>query len=116
MCIGLPMQVLSASTGFALCHDRQGQRRRIDTALVGPCAPGDWLLIFLDAARERLDAQRAEEINATLAMLDAALFGAAPEAADSAPFSLPSALSGEQLAALLGQPAPMPGPLKSELK
>lgn len=109
MCIGLPMYVLSASPGAALCRDRQGQTRRIDTALVGDCASGDcasgdWLLVFLDAARERLDATRAAEIEATLAMLDAALCGDADASSGAVAFELPSAMSAEHLASLLGQP------------
>jgi hydrogenase expression/formation protein HypC len=59
-------------------------------ALVGPCAPGDWLLIFLDAARERLDAQRASEIDATLRLLEDALFGTA-RSQTARRFELPSA-------------------------
>lgn len=100
------MQVVEAELGFARCRDRHGEERRIDLSLVGPCAVGDWLLIFLDAARERLDAQRASEIDSTLGLLEDALFGTAPQP-DSAPgFSLPSAMSAGQLAALLGQASP----------
>ena len=102
MCIGLPMQVLAPLPGAALCLDRQGRQRQIDTALVGACQAGDWLLVFLDAARERLDAARAAEIDATLALLEAALAGV-PSAAAAAPaFVLPSALDAAQLAALTG--------------
>lgn len=102
MCIGLPLHVLAVRPGAALCRDRHGEQRWIDTALVDSCAPGDWLLVFLDAARERLSAERAAEIDATLALLDAALQG---ESADGqAAFALPSAMSAEHLASLLGQP------------
>ena len=63
-------------------------------------------MIFLDAARERLDAQRASEIDSPLRLLEAALFGTAPQP-DSVPgFSLPSAMNAEQLAALLGHASP----------
>jgi hydrogenase expression/formation protein HypC len=100
------MQVIEAGLGFARCRDRHGEERRIDLSLVGPCVVGDWLLIFLDAARERLDAQRASEIDSTLRLLEDALFGTAPQP-DSAPgFSLPSAMSAGHLAALLGQASP----------
>ncbi|UCL89582.1 HypC/HybG/HupF family hydrogenase formation chaperone [Pseudomonas sp. HS-18] len=102
MCIGLPMNVLAVRPGAALCSDRQGQQRWIDTVLVDECAIGDWLLVFIDAARERLAPERAAEIHATLTLLDAALHG---EPADSQPaFALPSAMSAEHLASLLGQP------------
>jgi hydrogenase assembly chaperone HypC/HupF len=65
MCIGIPMQVIEADGRFALCEGR-GERRRIHTALVGDVLPGDWLLVFLDDARERIDADRATEVNAAL--------------------------------------------------
>ena len=106
MCIGLPMQVIEAELGFARCRDRNGEERRIDLSLVGPCAVGDWLLIFLDAARERLDAQRAAEIDSTLRLLEEALFGTAPQPDRAPGFSLPSAMSAGQLAALLGHASP----------
>jgi len=102
MCIGLPVQVTELRPGAALGVDRHGQRRWIDTALVGDCAVGDWLLAFLGAARERLSAERAAEIDATLTLLDAALLGDAPP--QETAFTLPSAMSAEDLAALLGQP------------
>ena len=112
MCIGLPMQVLAAVPGGARCRDRNGAERLIDTALVGPCAAGDWLLVFLDAARERLDAARAAEIDATLALLEAALAGTPPAAAAAPAFALPSALDAAQLAALTGA-APTPSTKES---
>jgi len=110
------MQVVSANLGSSVCRDRHGEERLIDTALVGTCRAGDWLLIFLDAARERLDAQRAAEIDSTLAMLEAALYGNVPEP-DSAPgFILPSAMNAEQLATLLGQMPIVTAPVRPSLK
>ncbi|MFS2158188.1 HypC/HybG/HupF family hydrogenase formation chaperone [Pseudomonas sp. Pseusp122] len=105
MCIGMPMQVISATAGFAQCRDRYDRAQHVDTALVGPCAPGDWLLVFIDAARERLDGQRAAEIEATLMLLDLAMAGDIPDAGDAPGFALPSAMSGAQLAALTGNAA-----------
>ncbi|MCP1650255.1 HypC/HybG/HupF family hydrogenase formation chaperone [Pseudomonas nitroreducens] len=108
MCIGLPMQVLATRPGAALCSDRHGQQRWIDTTLVDACASGDWLLVFIDAAREHLTAERAAEIDATLALLDAAMLG--EQADGQAAFALPSAMSAEHLANLLGQPIPKESP------
>ena len=102
MCIGIPMQVLAVTDGFAECRGR-GERRRISTLLVGACAPGDWLLAFLDDARERIPATRADEINAVLDLLEEALGGDAG-AAGASPFSLPSAMSAAEAGALAGQP------------
>ncbi|MCK6424125.1 MAG: HypC/HybG/HupF family hydrogenase formation chaperone [Burkholderiaceae bacterium] len=108
MCIGLPMQVRSTAPGRARVEGR-GEQRWVDTALVGEVQPGDWLLVFLDGARERLDPERAAEIDATLTLLGDALLGHAGDpghpAADPTAnpgFALPSAMSAEQLAALTG--------------
>lgn len=100
MCIGIPMQVEQTEERHAWVSG-QGQRRRVGTALVGPVAVGDWLLVFLDDARERIDAQRAAEVNAVLELVAAAMNGSAPS--DQAlGFELPSRLSAEQLRALTG--------------
>jgi len=71
MCIGIPLQVRTVEPGHALCVGRGGPRR-VGTALVGEVAVGDWLLVFLDQAQQRIDEQRAAEIEATLALLEAA--------------------------------------------
>jgi hydrogenase expression/formation protein HypC len=106
MCIGLPLIVTESWTGGALVRGR-GRSAMIDTRLVGDCAPGDWLLVFLDAARERLDAERAAEINAALDLLEAGLAGDTKTAQTAPPgFTLPSAMSAAQLGALTGQAAP----------
>jgi hydrogenase expression/formation protein HypC len=98
MCIGIPMQVEAVEPGHAWVVGR-GERRRIDTALVAPVQVGDWLLVFLDGARERIDAQRADEIGATLDLLADALGGAAPS---DPGFDLPSAMSAAEIGALAG--------------
>jgi hydrogenase expression/formation protein HypC len=101
MCIGLPMQVIATRPGFATVQGR-GEEREVNTALIGECAPGDWLLIFIDGARERIDAERAAEVNATLDLLGSAFVDTQMAQADAA-FTLPSAMSAEQLAALTGK-------------
>lgn len=101
MCIGLPMQVIATRPGFATVQGR-GEEREVNTALIGECTPGDWLLIFIDGARERIDAERAAEVNATLDLLGSAFFDAQMAQADAA-FTLPSAMSADQLAALTGK-------------
>jgi hydrogenase assembly chaperone HypC/HupF len=50
---------------FAWCDGRNG-RRRINTMLIDAVQPGDWLLTFLDSAREAIDAERAIMINSAL--------------------------------------------------
>ena len=101
MCIGLPMQVRTVEPGFAYCHGR-GESRRISTLLVGDCVQGDWLLAFLDDARERIDASRAAEINDVLDMLQAALSGHSDDIAVP-DFALPSCMSGADIAVFAHQ-------------
>ncbi len=69
------MQVLECNGYVALCQGR-GSRRQIDLALVGEQPPGTWLLAFIDAAREVIDAERAAQIDAALDGLEAVMAGA----------------------------------------
>lgn len=101
MCIGFPMRVLEAWSDHARVHGR-GRGETIDTRLVGEVRPGDWLLVFQGAARERLAPQRAAEIDATLDLLDAALGGHAEAAGADPAFDLPSRMDPAALAALTG--------------
>ncbi|MFZ5576241.1 MAG: HypC/HybG/HupF family hydrogenase formation chaperone [Pseudomonadota bacterium] len=99
MCIGIPMQVIEIDGRFALCEGH-GERRRVNTALVDEVAAGDWLLVFLDDARERIDAARAAEVNAALDLMLAAMQG--QEVHDDVDFALPSQMSLEHMRALTG--------------
>ena len=74
MCIGLPMQVVTTEPGFALCEG-MGEKRRVDTLLVGEQPVGRWLLVFLDSAREVLTEEQATQIGQALQALDLALHG-----------------------------------------
>ena len=105
MCLGIPMQATEDGEGWIDCAGR-GERRRVRTALVGPLAAGDWVLVHLDSAIERIAPQRAAEVNEALDLLEAALGGEAARAAGLANFALPSAMSAEELARLTGQTAP----------
>lgn len=97
MCIGWPMQVEAARAGYARVR-RGAEAREVRTTLVEPVQAGDWLLVFLDDAREHLAPERAAEIEATLALVEAALGGGGGDG--TAPFELPSAMSAEELQAL----------------
>jgi len=110
MCIGIPLQVLSLEPGHAVCGDA-GQPRRVRTALVGDnLQPGDWLLVFIDSAVERLTPERAAEIRHTLALLaDVLAQDGAQQPADPG-FDLPSRWTTDQLRALAGQ-APVASPI-----
>lgn len=103
MCIGIPMQVRTLLEGHVLAEGPQGLER-VNTALVGDCVPGEWVLVFLGSARERLSPERTAEVRSLLALVEDTLAGRydpqSPEA--QAAFALPSAMGAEQLAALLG--------------
>lgn len=126
MCVGWPMQILDAAEAAAVLSALHGGALRVDDSahaapdeapvlargrgrvehvdlrLVGRCEPGDWVLVYQGAARERLDPQRAAEIHAALDLLEQGLAGA-DDLADADPgFALPSAMSPAQLAALAG--------------
>lgn len=74
MCLGIPVQVLECGEHFARCLGRHGEMR-VDLSLVGRQAPGTWLLTFLDAGREVINAERAASIAAALDALEAAQAG-----------------------------------------
>ncbi len=75
MCLGIPMQVLwLEGPARAICEDR-GRRVAIDTLLVGEVAVGDWLMTFLGAAREKMDAQSARRALDALTALEAIMNG-----------------------------------------
>lgn len=64
------MQVIEAHENSALCEGRNG-RQVINTMLLEKVEAGQWLLTFLDAGREVIDAQRAALVNAALDGLQA---------------------------------------------
>jgi hydrogenase expression/formation protein HypC len=99
MCIGTPMQLVAVDGVRGRAVGR-GRQQTVDLRLVGPCAVGDWLLVFQGAARERLCAERAAEIGAALDLLEQAQTGAVDAAAPG--FALPSSMSAAELAALTG--------------
>lgn len=105
MCIGVPMQLTEFGSVHAQAAGR-GRAERIDLRLVGDCEPGEWVLVFQGAARERLDARRAAEINAALDLLERGLGGGDVDADADPGFALPSAMSAAQLAALAGKAPP----------
>jgi hydrogenase expression/formation protein HypC len=103
MCIAIPMQVLKAEPGHAQCRGR-GETREVRTLLVGAVQPGEWLLVFIDSALQRLCAARAADIDATLDLLSSAMEGEGGHA--PAHFDLPSQMSLDSLKTLSGQVHP----------
>lgn len=104
MCIGIPMQALQAAAAGVATVEVMGPDgpQDVDIRLVGPVPAGQWLLVFQGAARECLDPGRAAEIRSALALLGQGMAGQHDAGTDPG-FSLPSAMSAEQLAALTGR-------------
>ena len=74
MCLGIPMQVVEVDGAFAWCEGR-GRRERLNTLLLVDIAVGDWVYAVLGQAREKLTADRVNEINLALDGLAAAMQG-----------------------------------------
>ena len=68
------MQVVEPRGTSALCIYR-GETSLIDMMLVGEQAIGTWLLVFLDTAREVIDAERAKHISDALEAMRLAMQG-----------------------------------------
>lgn len=103
MCIGIPMQVRALEPGFAVCEGR-GESRRVSTVLLGTVKPDEWLLVFLNDARERITAARAQQVNEALDLVAQAMSSQplSREQRQSTESDLPSAMSVEQLNRLTG--------------
>ena len=68
------MRVVEAHSHFAVCEtgDRQ---KRVNTLFVGEVETGQWLLVFLDSAREILTEEQALQLNNALLAVDQAING-----------------------------------------
>ncbi len=68
------MRVVEAHSHFAICEtgDRQ---KRVNTLFVGEVEPGQWLLVFLDSAREILTEEQALQLNNALLAVDQVING-----------------------------------------
>jgi hydrogenase assembly chaperone HypC/HupF len=74
MCIGMPMQVVADEGSWAWC-EADGQRERLDMALVGSQPLGTWVLGFHGAARQVLSELEAQQARAGRQALAAVLAG-----------------------------------------
>jgi len=74
MCIGIPMQIVGAEDGVAVCEGRGG-RERIDLALVGEQPTGSWILAYQGSAVRTLTPDEARQTGAALDALEAVLAG-----------------------------------------
>lgn len=74
MCLAIPLQVIRMEGVMALCRGPKGNEW-VDTLLTGPLQPGQWVLGFLGAAREVIDAGRAAQVAGALSALQSILDG-----------------------------------------
>ncbi len=78
MCLGIPMQVVAGGMQ-ARCLDGHGHGHVVDMLLVGEQPAGTWLLTYLGAAREVIDAARAADIGRALSALEQLHSGQDPD-------------------------------------
>jgi hydrogenase expression/formation protein HypC len=76
MCIGIPMQITAVEPGYAWCEG-MGERKRIDTLLIGDQPVGSWVLVFIDSAREVLSPEDAQRISDAVLAVNLAMQGEA---------------------------------------
>jgi len=74
MCLGIPGQVVELVEGYdgqLAVVDVQGARRRINVGMLEdePPSPGDWVLIHMGFALERVDETEAQEALAGLELM-----------------------------------------------
>lgn len=74
MCLGVPLRLISVEGIAGLATDGDTDSL-IDLSLTPDARPGDWVLAFLGAARERLEPDEAARIRAALAGLAAVMAG-----------------------------------------
>ncbi|MBK1635114.1 HypC/HybG/HupF family hydrogenase formation chaperone [Rhodovulum adriaticum] len=74
MCVGLPLRI-TAIDGIAARATDGETETVIDLSLTPDARAGDWVLTFLGAAREVIDADEAEKIAAALEGLRAVMAG-----------------------------------------
>lgn len=75
MCLGIPGQVVGAVEGYGdqlVLVDVEGATRRVNIGMLDvedPVSPGDWVLIHMGFALERIDERKAEEAMSGLEMM-----------------------------------------------
>lgn len=76
MCLGIPGQVVEVLPGYSgqlALVDVEGAQRKVNIAMLEldppGLAPGDWLVIHMGFALERVDAARAAEVLAGLELI-----------------------------------------------
>lgn len=75
MCVGEPMRLVAVD---GIAGTVEGQTGPIDLSLTPDARPGEWLLVFLGAARAIIGAEEAGQIAAALDGLRAIMAGGDP--------------------------------------
>lgn len=74
MCVGVPMLIVSAEPGMAVCEGR-GRRERVSMLLPGDQPVGTWILAYQGGAVRTMTSVEAAQTSAALDALEAALAG-----------------------------------------
>lgn len=74
MCIGIPMKIVAVEGEYAWCEG-MGERKRVDTFLIGSQPVDTWVLVFLDSAREILSEENALQITEAVQAVNLAMQG-----------------------------------------
>jgi hydrogenase expression/formation protein HypC len=74
MCLGIPGRVIRLLDGYGgqlALVDVEGAERKINIGLLDgePLAPGDWILIHMGMAMEKVEQSQAEDARAGLELL-----------------------------------------------
>ncbi len=76
MCLAVPAQIESVSGPTAVCR-MSGVTKEVDVSLIPDAAPGDWVIVHVGFALQRIDAEKARETLAAMAAFtDSTAFGA----------------------------------------
>ncbi len=74
MCLGVPMTIIETNNATALC-ERRGESRLVSVLLLDEPPIGTQVLVFIDNAVRRLDAEEAQQIDNAIDGLAAACNG-----------------------------------------
>lgn len=71
MCLAIPMRVVELPTPQTAIVELDGVRKQVSTALIDEVAVGDYLIVHVGFALNKLDAEEAEKTLALFAELAA---------------------------------------------
>lgn len=89
MCLAIPVRVVERQDGDDAVVDVGGVRKTISLALVDGVVPGDYVILHVGYAIQKLDTAEAERTLALFTELAASQAEALAGAADPAPQALP---------------------------